>query len=39
MKKDILAIFAIVLLIAVVISGTNIQSVDEYYLTEPECAT
>ena len=33
MKKDILAIFAIVLLIAVVISGTNIQSVDEYYLT------
>ena len=33
MKKDILAIFVIVLLVAVVISGTEIQSVDEYYLT------
>ena len=33
MKKDIIAIFAIILIIAVVISGTNIQSVDEYYLT------
>ena len=33
MKKDILAVFGIILLIAVVINGTNIQSVDEYYLT------
>ena len=33
MKKDILALFVIVLLVAVVINGTNIQSVDEYYLT------
>ena len=33
MKKDILAIFAIVLIIAAVINGTHIQSVDEYYLT------
>mgnify|MGYP004454803413 FL=1 len=33
MKKDILAIFGIVLIIALLISGTNIQSVDEYYLT------
>ena len=33
MKKDVIAIFAIILIIAAVISGTNIQSVDEYYLT------
>ena len=33
MKKDILAVLAIILLVAVVINGTNIQSVDEYYLT------
>ena len=33
MKKDILAIFAIILLIAIVANGTHIQSVDEYYLT------
>ncbi len=33
MKKDILAIFAIVLIIAVIINGTEIQSVEEYYLT------
>ncbi len=33
MKKDILAVFGIVLIVAVLISGTNIQSVDEYYLT------
>ena len=33
MKKDSLALFVIVLLVAVVINGTNIQSVDEYYLT------
>ena len=33
MKKAIFALFVIILLIAVVINGTNIQSVDEYYLT------
>ena len=33
MKKDILAVLGIILLIAMVINGTNIQSVDEYYLT------
>ena len=33
MKKDIVAIFAIVLAVAVLISGTEFQSVDEYYLT------
>lgn len=33
MKKDILAIFAIILIVAVIINGTEIQSVDEYYLT------
>ena len=33
MKKDILAIFAIILIVAAVINGTHIQSVDEYYLT------
>ena len=33
MRKDILALFAIILVIAVVASGTHIQSVDEYYLT------
>lgn len=33
MKKDILIVFSAVLLIAVLITGTDIQSVDEYYLT------
>lgn len=33
MKKDIIAILLIILLTAVVINGTEIQSVDEYYLT------
>lgn len=33
MRKDILSIALIVLLIAVVSSGTKIQSVDDYYLT------
>lgn len=33
MKKDLLALFVIILLVAVVINGTNIQTVDEYYLT------
>lgn len=32
-KKDILAALIIILLLAFVISGTKIQSVDEYYLT------
>ena len=32
-KKDLLIIFALVLLVAVLILGTDIQSVDEYYLT------
>lgn len=33
MKKDLLALFGLILIIAVIINGTNIQSVDEYYLT------
>ena len=33
MKKDLVALFAIILIIAALINGTNIQSVDEYYLT------
>ena len=33
MRKDIIAVFVIVLISALLISGTNIQSVDEYYLT------
>ena len=33
MKKDILGIFALILLISVLIMGTDIQSVDEYYIT------
>lgn len=33
MKKDILAVFSIILLIAIIVNGTHIQSVDEYYLT------
>ena len=33
MKKDILAVFAIVLIAAVLICGTEFQTVDEYYLT------
>ncbi len=33
MKKDILAVFGIILILAVLINGTHIQSVDEYYLT------
>lgn len=33
MKKDILALFCIILIVAILINGTNIQSVDEYYLT------
>lgn len=33
MKKDILIIFSVVILIAVIIMGTDFQTVDEYYLT------
>ena len=33
MKKDILALLSLALIIVVLIHGTNIQSVDEYYLT------
>lgn len=33
MKKDILAVFLVVILAVFVAKGTNIQSVDEYYLT------
>ncbi|MBV1817071.1 DUF4430 domain-containing protein [Anaerosalibacter bizertensis] len=33
MKKDLLVLAFIILLIAIVASGTKIQSVDEYYLT------
>lgn len=33
MKKDLLAILFVILAVCVVIRGTNIQSVDEYYLT------
>ena len=33
MKKDILAVLGIILIVAVLINGTHIQSVDEYYLT------
>lgn len=33
MKKDIIAIGMIILILAAVINGTNIQSVSEYYLT------
>ena len=33
MKKDLLIVFAAVLLIAALISGTEFQTVDEYYLT------
>lgn len=33
MKKNILALFAVILIAAAVINGVHIQSVDEYYLT------
>ena len=33
MKKDLLALLFVVLVIAAIINGTYIQSVDEYYLT------
>ena len=32
MKKDILILFSLVLLVSVLIMGTDIQSVDEYYM-------
>ena len=33
MKKDLFAIVVIVALVALVASGTKVQSVDDYYLT------
>lgn len=33
MKKDLLALLFVVLVVAVLVKGTHIQSVDEYYLT------
>ena len=33
MRKDLLSLGFVILLIAVLYSGTKIQSVDEYYLT------
>ncbi len=33
MKKDLLVVFAVILLVAVLVMGTDFQSVDEYYLT------
>lgn len=39
MKKDILILFAVVLVVAVLIMGTDFQSVDEYYLTHLEDIT
>lgn len=33
MKKDLLAICAVIFLLVVIFSGTKIQSVDDYYLT------
>ncbi len=33
MKKDILAVCSVLLLLAVVVNGTQVQSIDEYYLT------
>jgi hypothetical protein len=33
MKKDLLALLFVILAVAAIIKGTNIQSVDEYYLT------
>lgn len=39
MKKDILIIFCVVLVLAVLIMGTDFQSVDEYYLMHLEDIT
>ncbi len=33
MRKNIIALLCVILLAAIVINGTEIQSVDEYYLT------
>ena len=33
MKKDILIIFTVIILVAVLLMGTELQSVDDYYLT------
>lgn len=39
MKKDLLALFALVLVVALLIGGTEIQSVDDYYLTHIDDVT
>lgn len=39
MKKDLLVIFFIVLAVAVLINGTEIQTVEEFYLTHAEDIT
>lgn len=39
MKKDILIIFAVILLVVFVVCGANIQTVDEYYMTHMEDIT
>ena len=36
MKKDILAIFAGVIVVIILIMGTDFQSVEEYYSTHPD---
>ena len=39
MKKDILIIFSIVLVVALLIMGTDFQSVEEYYQSHPDAIT
>ncbi|MBQ9673399.1 MAG: DUF4430 domain-containing protein [Ruminococcus sp.] len=39
MKKDIMAIFAVVIIVIVLIMGTDFQTVEEYYLTHTEDIT
>ena len=39
MRKDLLSLACVILLIAVIASGTKIQSVDEYYLTHVDDIT
>ena len=39
MRKDLLSLAFVILLIAVIASGTKIQSVDEYYLTHADDIT
>lgn len=39
MKKDLLAVLFVILAVCLVVKGTNIQSVDEYYLTHMDDIT